>query len=511
MGTSFLSKLKIFVLNIFFLACVTLSLVAHAEHEASAEYDSQEGYSQAELDQMLAPVALYPDALLMQVLMAATYPLEVVEAARWSRAHGRLEGQRAVRAVEDKDWDPSVKSLVAVPNVLETMDKKLDWTERLGEAFLAQKEDVMDTIQDLRDRALEEDHLASNDNVRVIERRGSVVIETVNPEVVYVPYYDPLVVYGDWWWPQYRPIYWEPWPNYYHHHDVGDAILWGATIAVGAGYLFGTPDWHHHDVYVRYVNNYYQPRSSISVNRTVTTHYVPGERQVWTHEVVHRGSAPYHNDVLKQRYSGMGRPAPQSTISSPNRSYLHDRAPAREGAVQENSGHFSPNKYKSIDKGERALPQEQQRNIERSYPHQKSFEKNRLQQEQGPATQKIQQERRNPWVTEPNISKPAFEKRQHLQRDEGQIRQTPFYNHRDEQRQPQPRHIERTPPTKEERRFNQAPVERKQDFSRMQERTLPSQFRVQETPHQQSVPTERTMHWGGEAKPEKSKRRFGNE
>src|SRR5688572_20476157 len=109
-------------------------------------------FRQEELDQMLAPIALYPDSLLSQVLMASTYPLEVVQASRWSRANPRLKGQDAVRAVEGMDWDPSVKSLVAFPQVLTAMDQKLEWTERLGEAFLAQQSDVMDTVQNLRRR-----------------------------------------------------------------------------------------------------------------------------------------------------------------------------------------------------------------------------------------------------------------------------------------------------------------------------------------------------------------------
>src|ERR1700741_4447245 len=110
-------------------------------------------FRQEELDQMLAPVALYPDSLLSQVLMASTYPLEVVQAARWSRANAGLRGQDAARAVEPMSWDPSVKSLAAFPQILTMMDEKLEWTERLGEAFLAQPEDVMESVQGLRRRA----------------------------------------------------------------------------------------------------------------------------------------------------------------------------------------------------------------------------------------------------------------------------------------------------------------------------------------------------------------------
>src|SRR5512142_1269857 len=120
---------------------------------AGVSTPAQPAFSQPELDQMLAPIALYPDPLLSQILMASTYPLEIVEAARWSRANPSLKGDDAVRAVQQRDWDPSVKSLVAFPQILQMMDEKLDWTERLGDAFLAQEAQVMDTVQNLRQKA----------------------------------------------------------------------------------------------------------------------------------------------------------------------------------------------------------------------------------------------------------------------------------------------------------------------------------------------------------------------
>ena len=165
-------------------------------------------FRQAELDQMLAPVALYPDSLLSQVLMASTYPLEVVQAARWSRANPGLKGQDAVRAVEHMDWDPSVKSLTAFPQILTMMDEKLEWTRRLGEAFLAQQADVMDTVQGLRRRAEAAGNLRSSEQMRVAREGEVITIHQPAPEVVYVPYYNPAVVYGPWWWPAYPPVYW---------------------------------------------------------------------------------------------------------------------------------------------------------------------------------------------------------------------------------------------------------------------------------------------------------------
>ncbi len=135
------------LLVLLFSALLAFQPAAYSQDNAGP------AFTQQELDQMLAPIALYPDPLLSQILMASTYPLEVVEAARWSRAHSGLRGDRAVRAAADQDWDPSVKSLVAFPQILAMMDQRLEWTERLGDAFLAQEPAVMDSVQVLRQRA----------------------------------------------------------------------------------------------------------------------------------------------------------------------------------------------------------------------------------------------------------------------------------------------------------------------------------------------------------------------
>jgi hypothetical protein len=252
----------------------------------SAEEGKAEGktFSQAELDQTLAPVALYPDALLSQVLMAATYPLEVVEAARWSRAHSGVQGDEAVRAVQDKDWDPSVKSLVAFPNLLTRMDENLEWTRRLGDAFLAQEKQVMETVQQLRQRAQAAGKLQSDERQRIATEGGNIVIEQADPRVVYVPYYDPYVVYGSWWWPAYPPVYWGPWPGY----AVGyPGYWWGVGIGVTAGFFFGSIYWPHYHVAVAYPYAYYtKPVAAYS------RPYGPPPKQMqaghWQHDTWHR-------------------------------------------------------------------------------------------------------------------------------------------------------------------------------------------------------------------------------
>lgn len=257
-------------------------------------------FRQEELDQMLAPIALYPDSLLSQLLMASTYPLEVVQAARWSRANRGLKGQQAVKAVEGMDWDPSVKSLTAFPEVLTQLDEKLDWTERLGEAFLAQQQDVMDTVQELRRRADATGNLQSNERMRVVREPDHIVIEPPATEVVYVPHYSPAVVYGPWWYPAYPPVYWAPPPAYYAVPAYGPAFFWGPAIGFSAGFFFGHFDWHHRHATVvqNNITNVYVNRRTV-VNRSDA---IADRRTAWRHDPAHRRGVPFRTAAARERF-----------------------------------------------------------------------------------------------------------------------------------------------------------------------------------------------------------------
>jgi len=257
-------------------------------------------FTQQELDQMLAPIALYPDSLLSQIMMASTYPIEVVQAARWSRANPGLSGDAAVKAVEQQAWDPSVKSLVAFPQVISMMDEKLDWMERLGDAFLSQQQQVMDTVQQLRQKAQAAGNLQSNDNIRVEPQGQTIIIEQANPQVVYVPYYDPTIIYGPWWYPAYPPVYWRPWPGYYAYPGFSAGFFWGAGITISTGFYFGTFDWPHRHVTVVNVNNfYYRPPVYVHAPRGIP----PGG---WYHDPYHRRGVPYRDPVLRHEYARPG-------------------------------------------------------------------------------------------------------------------------------------------------------------------------------------------------------------
>ena len=210
-------------------------------------------FSTEQLDALLAPIALYPDALLAQVLMASTYPLQVVEASRWRNelGHDNLQGDALAQALEQLPWDPSVKSLVPFPQVLAMLNTELDWMQQLGYAFATQQADVMSSVQRLRHQAQASGSLKTTDQQRVVEENDTIGIEPANPQVVYVPIYNPNVVYGVWPYPDYQPVYIPPPFGY----APDSAYLGGFGFATGVvvvGSLFGfaRPRWRHREVFI---------------------------------------------------------------------------------------------------------------------------------------------------------------------------------------------------------------------------------------------------------------------
>jgi len=243
----------------------------------------------AELDALVAPIALYPDPLLAQVLMASTYPLEVVQADRWVSEKKKLKPDALKAEAEKQGWDDSVKGLVATPSVLSMMSSKLDWTQKLGDAVLAQQPDVMDAIQRLRARAQANNKLQSTTQQKVIvtqeANRQLIAIEPTDPGTVYVPYYDPAVVYGDWAYPDYPPYYWG-YPGYIAAGVVATGIAFGAAYALGrwaSGGRYwggGSFDWNRNNINIG------------SGNRV--TH--------WQHNAQHRQGVRYNNRDVAQRF-----------------------------------------------------------------------------------------------------------------------------------------------------------------------------------------------------------------
>ncbi|MCX4145350.1 MULTISPECIES: DUF3300 domain-containing protein [Paraburkholderia] len=219
--------------------------------------------SNQQLDSLTAPIALYPDALLAQVLMAATFPQDVQAAAAWSKANSKLQGDDAVKAVASEPWDPSVQSLVAFPQVLATMASKPDWVSQLGTAFLGQSNDVMDSVQRLRKQAQAAGNLKTSSQQKVVVEQSTIQIVPANPQVVYVPTYNPTVVYGTWPYPAYPPVYVPPPPGYAIATGFATGLAFGAGVAV-ANSLWGGFNWNTHDVNIN-VNHY----NNINVNNQI--------------------------------------------------------------------------------------------------------------------------------------------------------------------------------------------------------------------------------------------------
>jgi hypothetical protein len=201
-----------------------------------------------QLQQLVAPIALYPDALVAQILAAATYPDQVVEADRWMEQNPGLQGQQLGQEVDKQPWDPSVKALTEFPSVLANMDKNLSWTSSLGDAYVNQQQDVMNAVQVMRDRAQKAGNLKSTSQETVSNKGQTLVIQPADPQVVYVPEYDPWLVYGE-------PL--AIWPDWYWYPGLylsRPGLFWGAGIGIGffGGFGWGWGhwgyDWHHHDV-----------------------------------------------------------------------------------------------------------------------------------------------------------------------------------------------------------------------------------------------------------------------
>lgn len=260
--------------------------------DTSSAHPAAKTFSQEELDRLLAPIALYPDALLAQILMASTYPLEVVEAARWAKANPKLNGKALEDAMASRSWDPAVKALTSVPQVLTQMSENLNWMQTLGDAFLAQQADVMDTVQELRARANASGNLKTTEQLIVkTETEGPrtiYIVESPKPEVVYVPTYNPTVVYGTWWYPT---------PPYYVHPP---AYVYPPGLAFATGVLVGAAIWGG--------CNWGWGRSSvnININRYNSFNRTKISNTSWNHNVNHRRGVAYRDQTVARQYNRGG-------------------------------------------------------------------------------------------------------------------------------------------------------------------------------------------------------------
>ncbi|MEW5963066.1 MAG: DUF3300 domain-containing protein [Pseudomonadota bacterium] len=319
------------------LGCLAIAAVFAAPMAVHAE-DAAKPFKKEELAQMLAPIALYPDDLLTNVLVGATYPLEIVQAARWRKepANAKLKGEALTKALEAKDWDPSVKALTQVPSVLQTMNDKLDWTQKLGDAFIAQQADVMAEVQQLRKKAEQTGSLKTNKQQKVTKKESYIVIESANPEVVYVPVYQPSVVYGTWWYPSYPPYYW----SYgYPASSFVSGFFWGAGVAIAANaWGWGNCNWGRNDIDIN-VNKY----NNINKNRQQIT------SNKWQHDPKHRGSVPYRDKASRDKFGTLDAKRREATKDMRG----FDKAGARD-KVADRSDKVGGRGGKAGDRGDRA-------------------------------------------------------------------------------------------------------------------------------------------------------------
>jgi Protein of unknown function (DUF3300) len=281
---------------------------------AAQQAPQAERLGRGQLEKLLAPIALYPDDLVAQILTASTYPLEVVQAARWVNEHSNVQGEALQDAMQQQPWDASVKGLTAVPQVLAMMNDKLDWTQQVGEAFLAQPDDLSNAIQQLRAKATANGNLKSSKQLKVSSVAASaapppappppgvdsvmlpppppanyITIEPVDPGLYYVPIYDPMVVYGPWPWADYAPFYWYP-PGY---------VLGAAVIGFGVGFFAGAALWCHFGwgsggvaINVARYNQF--NRTNLAATAGGFSH--------WQFNAAHRGTVGFQNAKLRQQF-----------------------------------------------------------------------------------------------------------------------------------------------------------------------------------------------------------------
>lgn len=304
--------------------------------------DGANAFPPEEIEQLAAPIALYPDSLLAQVLMASTYPLEVVEAQRWVKSNSTLQGDALDAALKEQTWDESVKSLASFPQVLDMMSEKLDWTQKLGDAFLAQQSDVMDAIQRLRGKAQAQGALETTEQQKVIVEQAPATttvvegasdtiirIEPANPQVVYVPTYNPTVVYGAWPYPSYQPYYYHP-PGYVAATSL---LSFGVGMAVGSS-LWGGMNWGwgHGDVDID-VNRYNNFNRNVSNNYNRTNIDNKFQNGKWQHDGSHRKGVGYRDARTQQRFGKQPRGDVQSREAFRGRAEQGRKDLARDGGA----------------------------------------------------------------------------------------------------------------------------------------------------------------------------------
>jgi hypothetical protein len=294
-----------------------------------------------QLDSLVSPIALYPDPLLGQVLVASTYPLELIQLEQYlEKTAGFLSEKAVTEAVQKENWDPSVQAMAVLPTVVKRLAENINWTTDLGNAFLAQQSDVMDAVQRMRAKAKDAGKLQSNEQMKVetteVESKSYVVIEQASPEVVYVPSYDPMFVWG---------VMAYPYPPFYGGYYGGAAIWYGSGIAIGIGWGGGWGwgcGWGSNNININVNNNFVSHYNRNNINRSGNR--INTNDRTWRHNPQHRGGAPYANRSVANRYSGAGRGDSLSNRANTRQSLGQPRA----GTLDRSSFGIGPRDLSSI-------------------------------------------------------------------------------------------------------------------------------------------------------------------
>ena len=326
------------------------------EPQPPAAQMPKQTWSPEELNNLVAPIALYPDPLLGQMLVASTYPLEVVEANQWLQRNRNLSGRALVDAAKQQPWDPSVQALVAVPDALAELNRDIGWTTELGNAFLAQQAEVMSAVQQMRARAQAKGMLRSTpqQTVRTEDQEGqeAIEIEPANPQVIYVPYYDPMYVWGPPVYGYYPPLYYPRWGfGFGPGFDLAFCFDgWGGWGLWGWG-----PNWFGGGVYV---NNYFFPRYGFYYGHSGR---FAGGRSIWVHNPSHRFGVPYGNHRVSDRFERASIASRNSPRPGPSRNFAS--APYRNSSAGRFSGRTADQGYRSTTAPQRN-PEYQARNYQ---------------------------------------------------------------------------------------------------------------------------------------------------
>jgi hypothetical protein len=293
-----------FIREFFAIICAVVLLPANPSFANQEQQTSQQNVKipQEQLDALVAPIALYPDQLLSQTLVASTYPLEIMQLQQWLERNKGLKDRALADAVSKQPWDPSIQAMAALPDLVNRLAQDIQWTTDLGNAFLAQQSDVMNAIQRMRAKAQTNGTLESNDKqtveTEIVENKDVIVIEQADPEVVYVPSYNPTAVYGP-------PVY--PYPSIYYPAYTPGAVLASSAISFGVGMAMGAAwgggwgwgfGWGNNDIDINMNNNF---------NRSANLNAARGTRNTWQHNPRHRGGAPYADRATANRFGSNAR------------------------------------------------------------------------------------------------------------------------------------------------------------------------------------------------------------